>query len=257
MRRINAALANSRLGKPLYYFGEVSSTNAILRDKAAAGAPEGSVVIAGSQSAGRGRRGNRWLSIPDKGVYLSMLLRPRWPSNESPYIGFFAALAAARALERLNLGNVKLKWPNDVLVNGRKIGGVLIEPRVSRGLIEFVVVGVGINVLQTADDLLPLKPVAATSCLLEGVNVTCEEVIINLLAEFDICYYMLQGGDKKSIIAEWSQRSIGGGWRRAEGRKKKPDAGPREPEHKDQAAEDKAEIADIRVQIKREAGIDG
>jgi len=208
LRRINAALVNSRLGKPLYYFGEVGSTNDILRDKAAAGAPEGSVVIAGSQTAGRGRRGNKWLSIPGKGVYLSMLLRPRWPSNESPYIGFFAALAAARALERLNLGNVKLKWPNDILVNGRKIGGVLIEPRLSRGVIEFVVLGVGINVLYTDEDLRVLKPNAATSCLLEGANVTCDEVIINLLSEFDICYYMLQGGDRKSIIEEWSQRSM-------------------------------------------------
>jgi len=208
MRRIGAGLLNCRLGKPLFYFEKVSSTNDVLREKAAAGAPEGSVVIAGAQTAGRGRRGKQWLSIPGKGVYISLLLRPRWPATESPFIAFFAALAAARTLERFNVGAVKLKWPNDLLINGKKIGGVLIEPRISRGQLEFVVAGVGINVLHGAGDLEPLGANAATSCLLEGADVTCEDVIINLLAEFDICYYMIQRGDKKAIIEEWARRSI-------------------------------------------------
>lgn len=208
MRRIGTALANCRLGHPLFYFKEVSSTNDVLRAEAAAGAPEGCVVIAGAQSAGRGRRGKQWLSLPGKGVYLSLLLRPRWPASESPYIAFFAALAAARTLDRLNIGAVKIKWPNDVLINGKKIGGVLVEPRINRGLLEFVVVGVGINVLHTREDLKPLGAAAATSCLLEGGHVTCDEVIINLLAEFDICYYMIQRGDKKAIIEEWARRSV-------------------------------------------------
>ena len=166
------------------------------------------MIIAGTQTAGRGRRGKQWLSIPGKGVYLSLLLRPRWPAIESPFIAFFAALAAARTLDRFNIGAVKLKWPNDLLVNGKKIGGVLIEPRLNRGQIEFVVVGVGINVLHSAGDLKPLGDNTATSCLLEGADVSCDDVIINLLAEFDVCYYMIQRGDKKAIIEEWSQRSV-------------------------------------------------
>jgi len=208
LRRIGAALVNCRLGKPLLYFEEVSSTNDILREKAAAGAPEGCVIIAGAQTAGRGRRGKQWLSIPDKGVYLSLLLRPCWPATEAPFIAFFAALAAARTLDRFNIGNVKLKWPNDLLINGKKIGGVLIEPRINRRELEFVVVGVGINVLHSPGDLKQLGDNAATSCLLEGADITCDDVIINLLAEFDICYYMIQHGDKKAIIEEWARRSI-------------------------------------------------
>ena len=208
LRRIGAALVNCRLGKPLLYFEEVSSTNDILREKAAAGAPEGCVIIAGAQTAGRGRRGKQWLSIPDKGVYLSLLLRPCWPATEAPFIAFFAALAAARTLDRFNIGNVKLKWPNDLLINRKKIGGVLIEPRINRRELEFVVVGVGINVLHSPGDLKQLGDNAATSCLLEGADITCDDVIINLLAEFDICYYMIQHGDKKAIIEEWARRSI-------------------------------------------------
>lgn len=208
MRRIEAAQVNYRLGKPLFYYDKVSSTNDVLREKAAAGAPEGCLVIAGAQTAGRGRRGKQWLSVPGKGVYLSLLLRPYWPATESPFITFFAALAVARALDRLNLGAVRLKWPNDVLIKGKKIGGVLIEPRISRGLIEFVVVGVGINVLHKRDDLQALGKNTATSCLLEGADVTCDDVVINLLAEFDVCYYMIHSGDKKAIVEEWVQRSI-------------------------------------------------
>jgi len=207
LRRISSALIDCRLGQPLFYYDEVSSTNDILREKAAAGAPEGCVVIAGSQSAGRGRRGKQWLSVPGKGVYLSLLLRPRCPATESPYIAFFAALAVARTLDRFNIGAVKLKWPNDVLINGKKIAGVLIEPRINSGALEFVVVGVGINVLHTRDDFKPLGTDAATSCLLEGADITCDDVIINLLAEFDICYYMIQRGDKMAIMDEWSQRN--------------------------------------------------
>lgn len=203
------ALESCRLGKPLFYYEEVASTNDVLREKAAAGASEGTVVIAGSQTAGRGRRGKQWLSPPGKGVYLSLLLRPHWPASESPFIGFFAAVAVARALDRLHIGQVKLKWPNDVLVGKRKIGGVLIEPRINRGLIEFVVVGVGINVLHKEEDLESLGKSAATSCLLEGADISCDTVIVNVMAEFDVCYYMIQRGDKGAIIEEWSRRNIG------------------------------------------------
>ena len=165
------------------------------------------MVIAGAQSAGRGRRGRQWLSLPGKGVYLSLLLRPRCPATEAPYIAFFAALAAARTLDRFNIGAVKLKWPNDVLINGKKIGGVLIEPRIKGGALEFAVIGVGLNVRHTRDDFKPLGTAAATSCLLEGADITCDDVIINLLAEFDICYYMIQRGDKNTVIEEWAQRN--------------------------------------------------
>jgi len=199
-------LSDCRLGHPLLYFDEVSSTNDVLREKAAAGAPEGTVVVAGAQTAGRGRRGKTWLSIPGKGVYLSLLLRPRWPAMESANIAFFAPLAAARTLERLNIGRVNLKWPNDLLVGGRKIGGVLIESRIQSGMLEFVIVGIGINVMHTRADLKLIGENTATSCLAEGANISPADVIVKLLTEFDVCYYMIQRGDRQAIIDEWSQR---------------------------------------------------
>lgn len=198
-----------RLGRPLYYYAEVASSNDTLKEKAAAGAPEGCVVVAGAQTAGRGRRGRKWLSLPGQGAYFSLLLRPRWPASEAPFISFFAAVAVARALEHLRIGAVNLKWPNDVLVKGKKIGGVLIEPRVSAGRLEFVVVGIGVNILHRAEDLAALG--GATSCYLEGLNVDGEDVIARIIAEFDLCYYLIQRGDKEAIVREWSQRSVGRG----------------------------------------------
>ena len=139
-----------------------------------------------------------------------MLLRPRWPADEAPFVAFFSALAVARALEGLEVGEVKLKWPNDVLVNGKKIAGVLIEPRIKSGRVEFVVVGIGINVLHRQEDLEPLGKAAATSCFLEGAHASCDDVVIRVLTEFDLCYYMIQRGDKAAIINEWSRRNFTG-----------------------------------------------
>jgi BirA family biotin operon repressor/biotin-[acetyl-CoA-carboxylase] ligase len=204
-------LVDCRFGKPLYYLKSVTSTSDFLKERAEKGAPEGCVVVAETQTAGRGRRGRHWLSLPGKGVYLSLLLRPQWPASESPFISIFASLAAARALENLRIGKVNLKWPNDLLVQGKKIGGVLVEPRVNSGQLEFVVVGVGINVLHRHDDLQSLGIGKTTSCYLEGLKVECEDVIARVLAEFDLCYYMIQRGDKATIIKEWSRRSIRNG----------------------------------------------
>lgn len=208
IRRFKLALVNCRFGQPLFYCDEVTSTNDILKDKAEQGAPEGTVVIAGSQTAGRGRLGKKWLSTPGKGVYVSLLLRPHWPATESAFVGFISAVSAARALSRFGLDKVRLKWPNDILVSGKKIGGVLVEPRISRGSIDFVVVGIGINVSHDQNDFKLLGRDAATSCCLERVKATCEDVAVSLITEFDVCYYSAQRGDKGAILDEWSKRRM-------------------------------------------------
>ena len=192
----------------MFYFDEVTSTNDILKEKAEQGTPEGTVVIAGSQTAGRGRRGKKWLSMPGKGVYLSLLLRPHWPATESAFVGFISAVSIARSLSRLDIKEIRLKWPNDILVNGKKIGGVLVEPRISRGSIDFVVVGIGINVSYDQNDFKLLGNDAATSCRLERVKASCEAVAVSLITEFDVCYYTAQRGDKGAILDEWSKRRI-------------------------------------------------
>lgn len=205
---LNRALANCRLGQPLLWFDMVGSTNDVLKEKAAKGAPEGYTVFAGGQTRGRGRRGKTWLSPEGKGVYLSVLLRPRWPASEASLISMLAVVAVAQALEALGIRQVQIKWPNDVLARGRKIAGILVEPRLSRQVMDFVIIGIGINVRQKKEEMDLVSGCAATSCRLEGVRTDCDQVFIQALRELDACYNLAQKKQKEKILEAWSRRRI-------------------------------------------------
>jgi BirA family biotin operon repressor/biotin-[acetyl-CoA-carboxylase] ligase len=205
-QRLKRALAGRRLGQPLFWFATVGSTNDVLKEKAQAGGPEGCTVIADRQTRGRGRRGKHWHSRKGKGVYLSLLLRPGWPAGEASLISMLAVVGVARGLEALGVRQIRVKWPNDVLAGGKKIAGILVEPRVSRHLIDFAVVGIGINIGHTRSDLDFPGAAAATSCRLEGVALDCEQVIIQVLKELDACYDLVRQNRKDQLLEEWARR---------------------------------------------------
>jgi len=206
LQKIRIALKDCQLGQPLLFLEETGSTNDVLKARAEQGAPEGFTVVAECQTRGRGRHGRPWLSLPGKGVYMSVLLRSHWLATDGVFLNIFASVAVARALEHWRPEKVSLKWPNDVMLNGRKIAGVLVEPRIKRTVIEFAVVGIGVNVLQRASDFEPLAPVLATSLRQEGVVVDCDQVLVRVLNELDICYTMARQDDKSRILQEWSSR---------------------------------------------------
>ncbi len=193
----------------MLFLDKTGSTNEVLKARAEKGASEGYTVVADYQTSGRGRQGRHWLSLPGKGVYVSVLLRPNWPATDGVFMNICASVAVARALEKWRPKQVKLKWPNDVMINGHKIAGVLVEPRIKRALIEFAVIGIGINVLHCDDDFKTLDPGRATSLRLEGVSVDCDQVLTRVLNELDICYTMAQHDDKSRILKEWSLRQLG------------------------------------------------
>lgn len=209
IKKIRMATEDCRLGQPLLLLDKTGSTNEVLKEKAENGAPEGFTVVAEQQTSGHGRQGRAWLSLPGKGVYMSVLLRPNWPATDGVFMNICASVAVARALEKWRPKQVRLKWPNDVMLNGRKIAGVLVEPRIKRAVIEFAVVGVGINVLHCEDDFQTLAPGLATSLHMEGVHVDCDQVLVRVLNELDICYTMTRQDDKSRILKEWSLRQIG------------------------------------------------
>lgn len=127
--------------------GETDSTNRALKERAAAGEAEGLVLIAERQSAGRGRRGRGWDSPPGN-LYASLLLRPRLPLRRAATLSFAAALAVKDSVQPLLAAPVRLKWPNDVLVGGRKLSGILLEcGSKASGGIDWLVLGVGINLV--------------------------------------------------------------------------------------------------------------
>ncbi|HRT04156.1 MAG TPA: biotin--[acetyl-CoA-carboxylase] ligase [Kiritimatiellia bacterium] len=164
-------------GYPRRWLAETASTNDVARDWALAGAPDGALVVATHQTRGRGRRERTWDSPAGTGLYASFVLRPDWPADQAPNLAIVAGMAAFRALERAGVANLRIKWPNDVLANGKKICGVLVEPRLGAGRIDFAVVGIGINVGQGAGDFPPDLRLPATSCRLENAPISVDGML--------------------------------------------------------------------------------
>ena len=132
--------------KDIEYFKEIDSTNTKAKDLAQGGAPEGTVVIAEKQTKGRGRRGRTWLSPEGDGIYATLILRPAMSPGEAPRITLMTAVAVAEALLSLIQIDIRIKWPNDILVNGRKLAGILTEITADMDAVNYIVVGLGLNV---------------------------------------------------------------------------------------------------------------
>jgi len=161
----SAAELASRLALPRIELLEtVSSTQDVAHELAAAGAPAGTLVLANEQTSGRGRHGRRWISNPGAGVWLTMIERPTDPAS-ADVLSLRVGLALARAMEQFAIDRVHLKWPNDVYSAGRKLAGVLAEARWRDGAIEWVAVGVGINVVAPSDEPRAIGLAAGTTRL--------------------------------------------------------------------------------------------
>jgi BirA family transcriptional regulator, biotin operon repressor / biotin---[acetyl-CoA-carboxylase] ligase len=160
-------LINTReIGHALHWFKEVGSTNDVAKALAEEGAAHGEVVIAESQTAGRGRRGRSWLSPPGRNVCLSVILRPELPPARAPELTLLASVALCQAIRRADVP-VEIKWPNDLMARGRKIAGVLTEIAAELDRVQWVVLGVGLNVNAGAEDFPPELREVATSLRLE------------------------------------------------------------------------------------------
>jgi BirA family transcriptional regulator, biotin operon repressor / biotin---[acetyl-CoA-carboxylase] ligase len=153
--RLIADDLHARLGgefsfvREILVFEETGSTNDVAGKLGREGHPGGVAVFAERQTAGRGRFGRKWDSAPRAGLWVSLLLRPRWPMARWPRLTTWAGVCAAAEIERASGQSAQLKWPNDVLVNGRKVAGILIESATDISNAPFAIVGLGINVNQT------------------------------------------------------------------------------------------------------------
>jgi BirA family transcriptional regulator, biotin operon repressor / biotin---[acetyl-CoA-carboxylase] ligase len=142
-------LSTRSLGRPTRHFSEVTSTQDLLRSLARDGAGHGTAVVADHQTEGRGRQGRPWFSLPAPQLYASVLLIPPIPLVRIPVLSIAAGLAVAQAVEALGAPGVRIKWPNDVLIAGRKTSGILGERVIVRGSDSAVLLGIGVNM--TAD----------------------------------------------------------------------------------------------------------
>jgi len=173
------------IGEPRRHLAVTTSTNAIAQQWALEGAPHGSVVTAGAQTAGVGRRGREWVSAPGKGIYLSLILHPAQMLQPQQYT-LLLAVAACRALEKAASVNAQTKWPNDILLQGKKIGGVLCSGEWRPDGPAFIIAGLGLNINQSCAEL-PARPLYPASSLaqISGREHDVEGVLQKVLLELD------------------------------------------------------------------------
>jgi BirA family biotin operon repressor/biotin-[acetyl-CoA-carboxylase] ligase len=183
-------LKGSLFGKHIYHFFKTDSTNHVALELGHAGEPEGAVVLAEEQTAGKGRAGRAWQSERAAGIYVTLLLRPRLAPVQAPLLTMMAGLSARTAIEVQTGLAADLKWPNDLMIRGKKAGGILTEMHAEPGQIRFVIVGIGLNVNQEKfpSELANL----ATSLRIEtGKPQPRMELLLRLLREFESDYNRL------------------------------------------------------------------
>lgn len=211
IKLIRRRLCTETIGFQIYLFHDVSSTNVVLRQLAAAGARPGVVVLAEAQRLGRGRLGQTWFSPPGVNLYVSILFRPRIAPDAVPVFTFIASLALTETIwaEGLPAG---IKWPNDIVLGSRKIGGTLATCAVHSGCVEAVILGVGVNLNVTEDALhRALGPVAdGVTSLREATGRTIDRnaftaTFLNLVEK----WFKLYGDRGPGIVLEaWRDRDV-------------------------------------------------
>lgn len=199
------------VGRKLVCLAEVDSTNTRAKELAIAGEPEGLVVVADCQSAGRGRMGRSFQSPKGKGVYLTVLLRPQLPPERLMVATALAGVAACGAVEDVCGLSPGLKWPNDPVLNGRKLCGILTELSLEAetGRLQYLVVGIGVNVLQEAGDFSAEVAAIATSLAAElGRPVSRPALAAALIARLDQLRAALLSGHTENYLAEYRHRCV-------------------------------------------------
>ncbi len=185
-------------------FDRVGSTNEVAWNEAEKGAAEWTVVIADEQTGGKGRLSRKWHSPSGLGVWMSLILRPDVRPSVAPGITMCASLAVAKALRKLHPMSVSLKWPNDVMVKGRKICGILTEMKATGDRVEFVVCGIGINLNQGQDDFpQELRDVATSVFLATGHRADRAALVEELLRQMQKLYGLFLSRGLPALMGEW------------------------------------------------------
>ena len=204
---VRRGLGTAVIGREIIAFERSTSTNDIAWAQAVSGAAEGLVICAEEQSAGRGRMGRQWVCPPGRGLLLSVILRPSLDVSKQPVLTIMAAVATARALQEAFQTPTLIRWPNDILVRDRKIGGVLVEARTLKGRPAFVL-GVGLNTGLASDDFPEDLRRTATSLAIEtGRPVDRALCARALLRSLDRWYAVLRNGEYDVITEEWRRLS--------------------------------------------------
>jgi BirA family biotin operon repressor/biotin-[acetyl-CoA-carboxylase] ligase len=203
---LHQRLDGTPFARRIHHFFRTDSTNSVALQLAADGEPHGTLVVAEEQTAGRGRLGRAWFSEKTSGIYLSVLLRPALALQQAPLLTLAAGLAARDAVVESTGLRIDVRWPNDLVINGKKFCGILTEMQAEADRVRHVVVGIGINVNHAK---MPTELDAiATSLRLAGMRTYSRlEIVVGLLRAFDRYYNQLLEEGAAPLIARFSEAS--------------------------------------------------
>ncbi|PKM81393.1 MAG: biotin--[acetyl-CoA-carboxylase] ligase [Firmicutes bacterium HGW-Firmicutes-14] len=206
---LSGLLRTELIGKKIVYCESVDSTNNLARTLAQEGSPDGTVVIAEEQTGGRGRMGRSWYSPPGQGIWFTLILRPPVNPADAAKITMVSAVAAARGIREYTGLAAGIKWPNDILLSGRKAVGILTEMNAEIDRVNYLVVGIGINI--NVDRGQVSSELAAALASLEeeaGRHLSRIELLAAILNDLDRLYREFIDGNFSQILIEWRKMSV-------------------------------------------------
>jgi len=208
---IQGRITGKILGSSLKFYQEVDSTSNVLKKLAAENAPEGTIVISDAQAAGRGRRGRAWISPAGLGIWMSVLLRPDLHPSQVQTLTLAASAAVMRALVPLGIEGLGIKWPNDIIINGKKVCGILTELSAEAEKVDWVIIGIGLNVNHDHDDFQTEIRDIATSLRLSGRRDSFynrSEIAANIINELDAVYRGFLDKGPEWVVGEWKKWNV-------------------------------------------------
>ena len=204
---VKDSLQTKFLGQSIQYFSSVESTQVKAHALAKEGAPEGTVVIADHQSGGKGRLGRTWHSPEGTGIWMSILLRPKLELHRCPQLTLLAAVASVEAIRELTDLPVMIKWPNDILLHGKKICGILTELNAEADCINYLIMGIGMNV-NTPSFPGELQDIATSLAIEKKQNVTRVPLIRRLLEKLEELYVLYLEDGFGPIKSRWESYAL-------------------------------------------------
>ncbi|MEG6617216.1 biotin--[acetyl-CoA-carboxylase] ligase [Peptococcaceae bacterium 1198_IL3148] len=201
---VKAGLETTFIGQKLFHFAQLSSTNDYAKELARDGGAEGAVVVTEAQVGGKGRLGRQWHSVAGEDVALSVLLYPNISPMETPKFSMLAAVAVAKGIEQTCGIKAAIKWPNDLLINGKKVCGILVEMGAEMDRVKYVVLGIGINVNSTPEMWSEDIKYKTTSVKEQnGQPINRVKLVQNLLAQLEALYLLCRERGFAPILEEW------------------------------------------------------
>jgi BirA family biotin operon repressor/biotin-[acetyl-CoA-carboxylase] ligase len=192
------------IGRDIRVFEQTTSTNDVMEKIARDGVKEGVVVFAESQTKGRGRLGRKWLSPTHKGLWFSILLRPHLRPQETTQLTVASATALRRAVKSVTGLSPEIKWPNDLLIGGKKIAGILTELSAEVDRVRHIILGIGVDVnLDAAEFSVELRKTATSLKIETGETISRAELAVAILRELDLDYARICGGNFSAVADEW------------------------------------------------------